>query len=103
MHNSRNVFTSTNSSTSYGIVNFPSNFTVRQLGFGVGLLFLYHTLHLTETLSLAVGMVAAGYFSLFSFFSHFNAMALGEKKIASASRLYRGFPTIARRLMCALW
>lgn len=41
-------------------------------------------------------MVAAGYFNLSNLF---YAMALERKKIAGASRLYGGFPTIARRLI----
>jgi hypothetical protein len=98
-HNFMNVSTSTKSYTSYGIVEFSSNFAALQLGFGIDLLFLYHTLHLTETLSLAVGMVAAGYTSLFNLF---YAMALGTKR-SPVHLGFTGFPTIARRLIvCVL-
>ena len=40
MHDFRNVSMSTNSSRSYGIVNFSSNFATLQVGFGIDLRFL---------------------------------------------------------------
>lgn len=92
------ISTSTKSSTSYGIVDFSSSFAALQLGFGIDLLFLYHTLHLTETRSLAWKWWLRGISAISAFFTPWRSAQKDRQCILAL----RGIPDYCPTTHCCV-